>query len=415
MSEPAIAASVVDRNNPFLARIVERKLLTTEGQTTPEDPPKAVFQITIDITGSGIHYKCGDSLGVYPSNKPETVDALLAALKLDPDAPVTLPGGAAGAQVPLREALERRLSLRNISKNLLLLARDNARDAGEKARLAQIVETPAPEELKSWLEAREVPDLLEEFPSVRIPAQELAAQLRRLTPRLYSISSHPHANDDGTEHVELTVDVVRYRTNGHLREGVCSNHLAYHAPENSPSLPIFVSASHFAPPKDPLAPLIMVGPGVGVAPFHGFLQQRDALRKKGEKVGPCWLFFGDRHEATHFLYKDKLLGWERDGLLTHLSLAWSRDQETKVYVQDRMRENGAEIWTWLSAKNAYFHVCGDARNMARDVDAALHEIVAKHGNMSAEAAKDYIGNLRRPASDDKAGAHPEARYQRDVY
>jgi sulfite reductase (NADPH) flavoprotein alpha-component len=219
---------------------------------------------------------------------------------------------------------------------------------------------------------------------------------RRLMPRLYSISSSPAKYP---EEIHLTVAVVRYETNGRTREGVCSTYLADRARLNQPDLPVFVANSHFGLPADDNIPVIMVGPGTGVAPFRSFVMDRATRGAKG----PNWLFFGDQRRSADFLYESEWNEWQKSGVLTRLDLAFSRDQEQKIYVQDRMRENGAELWKWISA-GAYFYVCGDAKRMAKDVDAALHEIIAQHGGMTPEAAIEFVKQLKKAE-----------RYQRDVY
>ena len=239
-------------------------------------------------------------------------------------------------------------------------------------------------------------DLLEEFPSARPSAQELIESQRRLMPRLYSIASSPALHP---QEIHLTVAVVRYETNGRRREGVCSTYLADRARMGEADLPVFVAESHFGLPADDSVPIIMVGPGTGVAPFRSFVQDRAARGVRS----PAWLFFGDQRKDHDFLYADEWAGHLKSGALTRLDTAFSRDQEAKVYVQDRMRENAAELWKWLSG-GAAFYVCGDAKRMAKDVDAALHAIVAEQGGMTPEAAVEWVKQLKK-----------DGRYQRDVY
>jgi sulfite reductase (NADPH) flavoprotein alpha-component len=355
--------------------------------------------VSFDISGTPITYKCGDALGVYPSYNAAKVEALLGLLGFGGSEPVRIPRDNPDT-LPVREAFTSRLSLRTVSRGLLQLAHDRAGADADKSKLAEVLAAPDPQKQRDWLEEREVEDIFAEFRSSRPGPQELVDQLRKLTPRLYSISSS-FAKDP--TRVDLTVAVVRYRTNGRDREGVCSNFLARYAPLHECSVPVFVAPSHFAPPEEDTAPLIMVGPGAGVAPFYGFLQERAFRRAAGKTIGPNWLFFGDRHEKSDFLYREELLAWKADGLLTRLSTAWSRDQIAKIYVQNRMLEEGAELWRWLES-GAYFHVCGDAKRMAKDVEAALQEIVEKHGGMTPKDAQNYISILRH-----------SGRYQRDVY
>jgi sulfite reductase (NADPH) flavoprotein alpha-component len=249
-------------------------------------------------------------------------------------------------------------------------------------------------DLKQWLWGQQLADVLHEFP-VQLSAFELTGMLKRLQPRLYSIASSPKAHPG---EVHLTVSAVRYNNGRRHRKGVSSTFLADRA--NDANVPVFVQKSaHFRPPHVPGTPIIMVGPGTGVAPFRGFLHER---RAKGDK-GRNWLFFGEQHAATDFYYRDELEAMRDSGVLTRLDVAFSRDQTDKVYVQDRMREHGAQLWAWLE-EGAHFYVCGDASRMARDVDAMLRQVVARHGAMSDEKAADYVSRLAQ-----------EKRYVRDVY
>ncbi|MDR2862667.1 MAG: sulfite reductase subunit alpha [Puniceicoccales bacterium] len=380
-----IVANIHDRNHPFLARITERRRLTSAAGE------KEAVHLAVDIAGSGIKYTCGDSLGVLPTNNPDLVNALLKALNCDGTEPVH----AGTDTITFRQALSTRFLLSGVTKNFLQLIYERATSPEEKATAEKVLASDQMAQ-KAWLEEREFIDIAEEFPSAKIKPEELIAHLRKLSPRLYSIASAPSRHP---ETVELAIAVVRYTTNGRQREGVCSTYLAARAPLDKAELPVFLAPSNFALPHDDSAPLIMVGPGVGIAPFRSFLQERATRRASGKN----WLFFGDWHRADDFLYEDELNAWLQDGVLTELSTAWSRDQEHKIYVQDRMRERGAELWQWLE-NGAYFYVCGDARHMAKDVDAALHEIVAEYGSMSPESAAEYIRDLKH-----------SKRYQRDVY
>jgi sulfite reductase (NADPH) flavoprotein alpha-component len=238
-------------------------------------------------------------------------------------------------------------------------------------------------------------DLLEAFPSARPPMADLLASLPTLKPRLYSIASSPLACKD---RVELCISVVRAERRGRVRDGIASCHLGHRATAEVPLL-AHVQSSHFRLPADPATPVIMVGPGTGIAPFRAFLQHRHATQARGAS----WLFFGDQHEATDFLFRAEIAAWQEAGTLSRLSLAWSRDQAKKVYVQDRMREHAADLWRWLQ-DGAHFYVCGDALRMAKDVDAALRDIAREQGGMNADGARDWIVALAR-----------QGRYQRDVY
>jgi len=377
-----------DKNNPFPARLVDRRRLSAASSQ------KDTQHFSVSLVGSGLTYKCGDSLGVFPANNPQTVTAVLKAAGFTGDEQVTIPKDT--APIPLLQALSKRLSLNGPTYKFAQLLHDRATDAGEKARLAAAIGEVDPEKKKAWMEQREFLDLFEEHPSAQLGAQEFIELLRKLMPRLYSISSAPSKYPD---EIHLTVAVVRYETNGRPREGVCSSFLSERARLNEPEVPVFVADSHFGLPADDSIPVIMVGPGTGVAPFRSFVMDRATRGAKGRN----WLFFGDQRKDSDFLYADEWAAYLQSGVLTRLDLAFSRDQAAKIYVQDRMRENAAELWQWLQA-GAYFYVCGDAKRMAKDVDAALHAIVAEQGGLTPEAAVDWVKQFKK-----------DGRYQRDVY
>lgn len=377
-----------DKNNPFSAQLVDRRRLSAA--TSQKDTQ----HFSVSLVGSGLTYKCGDSLGVYPTNNPQTVAAVLKAAGFTGEEQVTIPKDT--APISLRTALSKRLSLNGPTYKFAQLLHDRATDAAEKARLAAAIAEADPEKKKAWMEQREFLDLFEEHPSAKLGAQEFIELLRKLMPRLYSISSAPSKYP---HEIHLTVAVVRYETNGRQREGVCSTFLSERARLNVPEVPVFVAESHFGLPADDNIPVIMVGPGTGVAPFRSFVMDRATRGAKGRN----WLFFGDQRKDSDFLYADEWAAYLQAGVLTRLDLAFSRDQAAKVYVQDRMRENAAELWQWLQA-GAYFYVCGDAKRMAKDVDATLHAIVAEQGGMTPEAAVDWVKQFKK-----------DGRYQRDVY
>ncbi|NLE81038.1 MAG: reductase, partial [Rhodococcus sp.] len=248
--------------------------------------------------------------------------------------------------------------------------------------------------LQQWMWGRQAMDVIAEF-GVKAEAHEWMTILKRLQPRLYSISSSPKT--DAGE-VQLTVSAVRYDHEGLSRTGVCSTFLADHCEDTE--IPIFVQKSvHFRPPSASDTPMIMVGPGTGIAPFRGFLNERKELGHTGKN----WLFFGEQHEETDFYYRDEMEAMRDDGFLTHLDVAFSRDQRQKIYVQDRIREHGARVWSWLEA-GAHFYVCGDASRMAKDVDATLREVVRTHGRLDEEDTELFMKQL-----------HADKRYVRDVY
>jgi sulfite reductase (NADPH) flavoprotein alpha-component len=377
-----------DKNNPFSAQLVDRRRLSAAASQ------KDTQHFSVSLVGSGLTYKCGDSLGVYPTNNPQTVAAVLKAAGFTGEEQVTIPKDT--APISLRTALSKRLSLNGPTYKFAQLLHDRATDAAEKARLAAAIAEADPEKKKAWMEQREFLDLFEEHPSAKLGAQEFIELLRKLMPRLYSISSAPSKYPD---EIHLTVAVVRYETNGRQREGVCSTFLSERARLNAPEVPVFVAESHFGLPADDNVPVIMVGPGTGVAPFRSFVMDRATRGAKGRN----WLFFGDQRKDSDFLYADEWAAYLQSGVLTRLDLAFSRDQAAKVYVQDRMRENAAELWQWLQT-GAYFYVCGDAKRMAKDVDATLHAIVAEQGGMTPEAAVDWVKQFKK-----------DGRYQRDVY
>jgi sulfite reductase (NADPH) flavoprotein alpha-component len=382
------ASSVYSKDNPFHARVLENRLLNRPGSA------KETRHFVIGMAGSALHYKAGDSLGVFPSNRPQEVDAILAALGASGDAPVTLPKVA--GTVSLREALTSRLALASPTRRIVEHLASKASHPAEKAMLDGLLAPESKDLLAGWLDQREFIDLLEEFPSAKIQPQELVDHMRRLMPRLYSIASSPKVHP---QEIHLTVAVARYETNGRDRVGVCTTFLADRASVGTTPTPVFVSHSHFGPPEDGSRDAVMVGPGTGIAPFRAFLQDRSASGAKGRN----WLFFGDQKKATDFLYEDDWGRWKADGVLTRLDTAFSRDQLDKIYVQDRMRENAAELWAWIR-EGAYFYVCGDAKRMAKDVDVALHDVIAGQGNMDPQAAAEYVKLMKK-----------EKRYQRDVY
>ena len=388
MGTPSPSAYSKDR--PFPARITENRLLSRAGSG------KETRHLVVSIAGSGLTYKAGDSLGVQPSSRPEDVGALLGLLRATGDEPVSPAMLKLSAPITLREALTNRLALAGPTTKLVNTLSVKATDPTEKARLAALLVPGANEQLAAFLAEHEYADLLAEFPSARLTPQELVDHMRKLMPRLYSIASSSRVFP--TE-VHLTVAIVRYQTNGLQRSGVCSTFMADRVQAGTTPVPVFVSDSHFGPPKDPARDCIMVGPGTGIAPFRAFVQERVAVGATGRN----WVFFGDQKRATDFLYEEEWLAYLERKQIARLDLAWSRDQLLKVYVQDRMRENAAELWSWI-AGGAGFFVCGDAKRMAKDVDVALHAIVAEQGKMTPQEAIAYVKQMKK-----------DDRYLRDVY
>ncbi len=380
--------SAYTKDNPLAAKLLENRVLTKDGSG------KDTRHLVVDIAGSGMTYKVGDSAGVYAANRPQIVEEIIGLLGATGNEPVTPPRLA--APVSLREALSTKLSLAGPTRKILESLATKTTDAKEQAQLAALLAPGADELRETFLGQREFIDLLEEFPGAKLTPQEFVDQLRRLMPRLYSIASSPLVHPG---QVHLTVAPVRYESNGRRRYGVCSTFLADRATRRKTPIPIFIAESHFGLPEDPAKDIIMVGPGTGIAPFRAFVQERGAKNAPGRN----WLFFGDQHQATDYLYGDE---WERllaEGRMARVDLAFSRDQPQKIYVQDRMREAAAELWAWIKG-GAYFYVCGDAHRMAKDVDAALQQIVAGQGGMEPAPAADYVRLMKK-----------EKRYQRDVY
>jgi len=370
-----------DKSNPFPARLLKNVLLNQPGSS------KEVRHYEISLAGSGLNYEAGDALGVVPVNCPELVEDLLAALKCRGDEPVKIDA----TEMPLREALTRRYEITRPTQELITLVGERGFANG----LSPLLAADRRDDLKRWIFGRDVLDVIGLLPAPMTLA-ELLPLLRKLSPRLYSISSSPKAHPD---EVHLTVSAVRYESHGRPRKGVASTFLADRVGD-AEFVKVFVQPSHgFRPPENGEAPMIMVGPGTGIAPFRAFLEERQATGAKGKN----WLFFGDQTRAADFLYAEQLTAWQQSGLLTRLDLAFSRDQADKIYVQNRMLENAAELWAWLEA-GAHFYVCGDASRMAKDVDAALHTIIETAGGKSADEAKAYVARLKT-----------DKRYQRDVY
>ncbi|MDL9937039.1 sulfite reductase subunit alpha [Gordonia sp. ABSL1-1] len=370
-----------NRKNPYPARILTNRVLSAPGSA------KEVRHVVVDLGDSGITYEPGDGIGVFAPNDPELVEKLLARLGAEGNEVITDRKG----DYTLREALRDRFEITTASKYLV----DYIAARSDDPELTHLTATGDHEALDAWLWGRDVLDLLDVDPSLTITPEELIAELRPLAHRVYSISSSPQSHD-GTVH--MTIATVRHRSANRVRGGAASTHIADRRVVGD-TLPVFISPNKsFRLPADD-AKVIMVGPGTGVAPFRSFLHER---RARGA-VGENWLFFGDQHRALDHIYADDLDDFVGDGTLNRLDLAFSRDQDHKVYVQDRMRENAGEVFAWLES-GAYLYVCGDATRMARDVDDALHEIIAGAGGLGADATQDYVDRLRK-----------DKRYLRDVY
>ncbi|HEY0228270.1 MAG TPA: flavodoxin domain-containing protein, partial [Mycobacterium sp.] len=368
----------------------KRPLITDIIRNTTLSQPKStkdVRQLVFDLPEQTVSYEAGDALGVWPRNSDRLVDEWMSVTGLDAQTPVEV--GEHGL-MSLRSALTERFEIAHISRDLVRFVQERTGDPN----LAELLKSENKAALSDWSWGRQSLDLLAQLP-VSASAHEWLRVLKRLQPRLYSISSSPK---ECPREVHLTVSPVRFNFQGVPRRGVCSTYLADRSPGDRVAVYLQPS-SNFRPPSDSQTPMIMVGPGTGIAPFRGFLQDRRALGHTGRN----WLFFGEQHAATDYYYRDEIEAMRADGFLTELDLAFSRDQRDKVYVQHLMRNRGAELWAWLQ-DGAQVYVCGTADPMAKDVDRALCDIAAAHGNLDPDAAKAYVQSL----SADK-------RYHRDIY
>jgi sulfite reductase (NADPH) flavoprotein alpha-component len=362
-------------------RFVSAARLTGAGSS------KDVRHVVLDLADSGLAYEPGDSLALHARNDPALVGAVIAALSAEPDRIVR----AGSVETTLAEALAARLDIaRPLDRALDLLA-----GAARHPRHAAALRALAESEEGAEPAGADLLDLIETFPSARPPLQALLDSLPALKPRLYSIASSPLA---APGRVELCVGVVREERRGRLRDGVASCHLAFRTAPGE-TLHARIQTSHFRLPGDPATPIIMIGPGTGIAPFRAFLQHRAALGQRGRS----WLLFGDRNAASDFLFGEEIRAWQAQGVLSRLSLAWSRDGARTRYVQHRIAEEAADFWRWLQ-DGAAVYVCGDAARMAKDVDAALRAIARSEGGMDEDQARAWIVALAR-----------QGRYRRDVY
>nr|WP_299380398.1 assimilatory sulfite reductase (NADPH) flavoprotein subunit [uncultured Halomonas sp.] len=367
------------KKNPFQAEVLDSVLLNGRGSD------KATHHLELSLEGSGLEYQPGDALGILPQNDPRYVDELLEALRLDAEEDL-------GEGRRLREALLGEFEVTTLTRPFL----NHWAELSEADELRRLLGEEARDELREWMHGRHIIDVLEHFPVTGLAAKDFLAALRKLPPRLYSIASSLEANPD---EVHLTVGAVRYETHGRQRNGVTSTYLADRI-QPGDRVPVYIDRNkNFKLPTDDATPIIMVGPGTGVAPFRAFLQQREETGAEGKN----WLFFGDRRFRSDFLYQAEWLNWRGKGLLDRLDVAFSRDQQEKVYVQDRLRENARDVYAWLE-EGAHVYVCGDGERMAADVNQALIDVVRDQGGRSDEAAADYVRDLQKAK-----------RYQRDVY
>jgi sulfite reductase (NADPH) flavoprotein alpha-component len=369
------------KSNPFPAQVVENRNLNGPGE-------KQTHQIALSLDGSGLEYEVGDALGVFPLNPPDVVDEIIANLPFK-SGNVPTPDGN---ETPLRDALIRHYDIGSLNKSII----QKWQAKSGSPFLRSLVAADDKKAYDDFCWGRDLIDLVIDHPADFADAEEFVSSLKKLQPRLYSIASSPRAHPG---EVHLCVGIVRYHTFGRKRGGICSTFLADRVgPEVKPR--VFVHSNNaFRLPPDGATDVIMVGPGTGIAPFRAFLEERKAT----EAVGRNWLFFGNPHRATDFLYQDEIEAYLADGTISKFDVAWSRDQKEKLYVQHLMLQQGAELWSWLSG-GAAFYVCGDASRMAKDVDQALLKIAEEHGKLSAEEAAAFIARLKK-----------EKRYLRDVY
>lgn len=381
-SEPATDGSY-SRKNPFIAKLLNNKNLNAPGSS------KDVRHIEIDLTGSELSYEVGDALGVFPQNDPSLVESILKTQGWNGAEEITIPDQG---KLSLKESLLKSFEITKLNRDFLSALLTKVPSAAFQSRIAP----DQKKELDEFCWGRDLLDLLTEYPSAKFAPQEFVDLLRKLNVRLYSIASSIKAHPN---QVHLTVGAVRFESHGRKRGGVCSTFLADRV-ERGNEIPVFIQVSHgFRPPTNPDTAMIMVGPGTGIAPFRAFLEERKAIGAKGKN----WLFFGDQHAKSDFLYQQELEDYFREGLLTQLDTAFSRDQTEKIYVQTRMKEKAKQLWEWLES-GAHFYVCGDASRMAKDVDQTLHEVIIEEGKKSADEAKEYVKKLKS-----------DKRYQRDVY
>ncbi|MBU8709770.1 assimilatory sulfite reductase (NADPH) flavoprotein subunit [Bacillus subtilis] len=379
-----IGESSYSRTNPFRAEVLENLNLNGRGSN------KETRHVELSLEGSGLTYEPGDSLGVYPENDPELVELLLKEMNWDPEEIVTL--NKQGDVRPLKEALISHYEITVLTKPLL----EQAAQLTGNDELRELLAPGNEENVKAYIEGRDLLDLVRDYGPFSVSAQEFVSILRKMPARLYSIASSLSANPD---EVHLTIGAVRYDAHGRERKGVCSI-LCAERLQPGDTLPVYVQHNqNFKLPKDPETPIIMVGPGTGVAPFRSFMQEREETGAEGK----AWMFFGDQHFVTDFLYQTEWQNWLKDGVLTKMDVAFSRDTEEKVYVQHRMLEHSAELFEWLQ-EGAAVYICGDEKHMAHDVHHTLLEIIEKEGNMSREEAEAYLADMQQ-----------QKRYQRDVY
>jgi len=369
------------KKNPFPSVVLNNYNLNGSGS-------KQTHHIEISLEGSELHYEVGDALGVYPENPESVVDEILAALPFKAgDVPTST-----GEEVNLREALIHHYDIGTINKALI----EKWQKRSGSPYLRSLVEADDKKEWEKFCWGRDLIDLVIDYPADFSDGEDFVSILKKLQPRLYSIASSPKAHPG---EVHLCVGIVRYDSHGRNRGGICSTYLSDRLSTHSRPGVFVHHNPAFRLPADGNVSVIMVGPGTGIAPFRAFLEERQVTGATGKN----WLFFGNPHEKTDFLYRDELLAFQKNGILSRMDLAWSRDQKEKIYVQNLMLQQGAELWKWFQ-EGAAFYVCGDASRMAKDVDAALLTIAREHGKLSEQDATAYVAQLKK-----------DKRYLRDVY
>lgn len=373
------ADHLYSKSNPYSSGLLVNRVMT-------EGSDKETRHFEFSLQDSGLSYEPGDSLGVLPVNCSEVVDDLLSVLGFSGTEPVQI----GEESFSLKDTLLHKFACTVLSKIQIKKFNDIARVPA----LEELLKIENKNDLVDYMWGRELIDLFKEYPQQGLAVEDFVSLLRPMPPRLYSIASSLKAH---SEEVHLTVAVVRYDSHGRKRKGVCSSYLAERVGETIPCY--FHPNKNFKLPVVQNAPIIMVGPGTGIAPFRAFIEERMATGATGKN----WLFFGDRSQKTDYLYGEEWIRYQKDGIINELDLAWSRDQEEKVYVQHKMLERGAELWNWIQ-EGALFYVCGDASRMAKDVDQALRTIAQEHGSMSEEDSAVWIKSLQK-----------EKRYLKDVY
>ena len=372
---------VWNKKNPFMAKVSKNKLLSGTNSN------KEIRHYEIELDDSGIVYEVGDTLNVIPLNNQNIVNLILKRLNIEENYKPK------GMNETIKELLQKKYEISTPNSNLIAAILKNTKNR----EIEEALSSTDKEKLNSFLWGKDVLDLLDLDSKLNFEPEVFLSLLKPLQPRAYSISSSPKTHKN---QVHLTISSVRWNEKGRVHNGVCSTYLADMLDLNSSKVGIYVSQNKFFRlPEDDLAPIIMIGPGTGIAPFRAFLEERKARKSKGSN----WLFFGDQTKKDDFIYEEEILDLKKSGILTKLDLAFSRDQKNKVYVQHKMLESSKQFFKWLE-QGAYLYVCGDAKFMAKDVDITLHKIVQNESSRNLDSAKEYVNDLKR-----------QKRYLRDVY